>query len=188
MPNGKCYHHGGATPSGLANPNVKHGRHSKDLPTRLAGRYEVAASDPELLKLDSEINLLDALVNERLATLDTGESGAVWRELADLWSEIEKARRSNSITSMLAVLPQIGQLVTRGQADQAARQEILDMIERRRKLVDSEDKRRVRAQQVMTAEQAAVLVSVMADSVRRHVDDPDVRAAIARDIAAVFGR
>lgn len=183
-----CAIHGGKTPSGLANPNLKHGRYSKDLPTRLAARYEHAASDPDLLRLDSEIHLLGTLISERLATLDTGESGRIWRELRESWKQYMVARsaRPPDTAGMSDALDRVAELIQRGSADHGARQEIADLIERRRKLVDSEGKRRVQMQQVMTIEQATLLVSVVANSVRRHVDSPEARAAIARDIAAVF--
>lgn len=189
MANGKCYHHGGKSPSGLAHPSTTHGRYSKDLPTRLAGRYERAASDPDLLRLDSEIHLLDTLLNERLAVLDSGESGRIWRELREAWKQYMAARaaRPPDTAGMTDALDRVAELIQRGSADHGARQEITDLVERRRKLVDSEGKRRVQMQQVMTVEQATLLVSVMANSVRRHVDDPEARAAISRDIAAVFG-
>lgn len=182
-----CSIHGGKSPSGLAHPSTKHGRHSKDLPTRLAGRYEVAASDPDLLRLDSELHLIDALMNDRLAVLDTGESGRLWNELGSEWESLEAAQRAKDQAGTVASAQRIKSLIKRGQADHGARTEILDMIERRRKLVDSEGKRRVQAQQVMTTEQATLLVSVVATSVQRHVSNPAERAAIARDIAAVFG-
>src|SRR4051812_27426822 len=45
MANGRCRLHGGKTPSGVASPNLVHGRFSKDLPTRLLARFEEALSD-----------------------------------------------------------------------------------------------------------------------------------------------
>lgn len=180
MANGKCYHHGGKALVGLAHPSTKHGRYSKDLPTRLAGRYAEAINDPDLLQLDSEIHLTDALIRDRLSTLDTGESGRLWRDLNGTWKEFAVARRTGDTAAMTAALGEIERLIGRGVADWASRQEVLDMVERRRKLVDSEGKRRVQMQQMITAEQATLLFSAMADVVMRHVDDPHVRAAITR--------
>lgn len=62
MPNGKCYRHGGATPIGPANANFIHGRHSKMLKDvkGLGAHYDRALEDPDLLRLDAEIALIDA--------------------------------------------------------------------------------------------------------------------------------
>ena len=55
-------------------PRFETGRYSKYLPTRLAGRYEEARADPELLALRDDIALLDTRVAQTVAALDTGES------------------------------------------------------------------------------------------------------------------
>jgi len=39
MANGRCRMHGGKSLRGIASPRFKHGRYSKDLVARLAGRY-----------------------------------------------------------------------------------------------------------------------------------------------------
>lgn len=188
MANGLCYHHGGATPRGHALPQTTHGRYSKDLPTRLAARYEEAANDPDLLQLDSEIHLTDAMIRDRLSTLDTGESGRLWKALKQEWSAFAAARRTGDTAAMTVSLAQIEALINRGVADWSARQEILDMVERRRKLVDSEGKRRVQMQQMITPDRAMLLVSALADTVMRHVSDADIRAAIARDVERLITR
>jgi len=188
MANGLCYHHGGATPRGHALPQTTHGRYSKDLPTRLAARYQEAANDPDLLQLDSEIHLTDAMIRDRLSTLDTGESGRLWKALRQEWSAFALARRQGDTAGMTESLAQIEALINRGVADWSARQEVLDMVERRRKLVDSEGKRRVQMQQMITPDRAMLLVSALADTVMRHVSDADIRAAIARDVERLITR
>ena len=74
MANGRCRIHGGLQPQGIARPGFKTGRYSKYLPARLAGRYEEAASDPELLALKDDIALLDTRIAQTVSALDTGES------------------------------------------------------------------------------------------------------------------
>jgi hypothetical protein len=57
-----CYHHGGRTPRGTASPHFQHGRYSRDLPTRVAARYEEAKADTELVSLRQEIALVDVRI------------------------------------------------------------------------------------------------------------------------------
>ena len=180
----RCVLHGGATPRGLALPQTTHGRHSRDLPTRLAGRYQEAANDPDRLRLDAEIVLVDTLINERLSTLDTGESGRIWKELREAWKLYVTSRSMGpaGAAGMSDALDQIEHLIQRGSADYGARQEIMELIERRRRLVDSEGKRRVAAREMMTLEEAALLIHTIGDSIVRNVPDPSARDAIARDI------
>ena len=188
MANGKCYVHGGPTPRGRALPQTTHGRYSKDLPTRLAARYEEARSDPDLLNLNAEIHLTYAMLTEALRGMDQGEAGRLWRDLKTTWDALQEANRQRDGDAAKQALSEIGRLIARGVADAAARSEVLDIVERRRKLVESEAKRRTAMQQMITAERLMVLVSAVTDVVMRHVDDPRQRAAIAADIGAIISR
>lgn len=186
MANGKCYVHGGPTPRGRALPQTTHGRYSKDLPTRLAARYEEARTDPDLLNLNAEIHLTYAMLTEALRGMDQGEAGRLWRDLKTTWDALQEANRQRDGDAAKQALSEIGRLIARGVADAAARSEVLDIIDRRRKLVESEAKRRTAMQQMITAERLTVLIARVADIVVRHVDDPRTRAAISADIGSLL--
>src|SRR4051794_20502728 len=79
--NGRCRNHGGASLPSIASPTLRTGRYSKDIPTRMAARYQEAQADPELLMLRDEIALLDSRLSDVLSRVDSGESGAVWAEV-----------------------------------------------------------------------------------------------------------
>ena len=186
MPNGRCRMHGGKIPRGAASPHFVTGRYSKDLPTRLAARYEEARNDPDLLNLNAEIQLTYALLGEALKGMDHGESGRLWSELKATWDEFQDANRAQDKEGSRLALVAMGDLIKRGVADAAARSEVLGIIERRRKLVESEGKRRTAMPQMITAERLMVLVSAVVDVVMRHVDEPRVRAEISADIGALL--
>lgn len=186
MANGKCWVHGGPTPRGFALPQTIHGRHSKDLPTRLAGRYTASRNDPDLLNLSEEIALTDAFIEDARRGLDHGQSGRLFAELKAVWNELEAARRAKDAEGMQQAIAEIGTLIRHGVASYAARSEAADLIERRRKLVDSEGKRRVAMQDTITSEKAMLLVSSLVAAVNRHVDDRDIRIAIAADFGAII--
>lgn len=147
-----CYHHGGKSPKGLAHPSTKSGRYSKYLPARLAERYEAALTDPDLLALRDEIALTDADVGRILEHLDTDEPTDP--EDRKLWLAVNEANRDR----------------------------LQQLIEQRRRLVETERKRLVDLQQMMTAEQAMLFLSAVVDIVRRHVSDRNVLAAITADV------
>ena len=188
MANGRCRMHGGTALKGAASPRFSTGRYSKDLPTRLAARYEEARTDPDLLNLNAEIQLTYALLGEALKGMDHGESGRLWAELKATWDEFQEANRAQDKEASRLALVAMGDLITRGVADAAARSEVLNIIERRRKLVESEGKRRTAMQQMITAERLMVLVAAVVDVVMRHVDEPRVRAEISADIGALLSR
>jgi flagellar motility protein MotE (MotC chaperone) len=111
-----CRVHGGATPRGIASPHFKTGRHSRDLPTQLSGRYLEAITDAELLSLRDDIALVDTRISELLDTLPDNPKA---------WDEIN------------------------------------ELIETRRRLADSERRRLVDLQQMMTAEQAMTMMECL---------------------------
>jgi hypothetical protein len=65
----------------------------------------------------------------------------------------------------------------------ACRAELAGLMDQRRKLVESERKRHLEAQEILTAEQARMLFAEIVMAVRRHVTDRQVLAAISADFA-----
>lgn len=180
-----CVVHGGKTPRGHALPQTKDGRHSKDLPTRLAARYDASRTDPELLNLTDEIALADALIEDARRGLDHGESGRLFRELKASWDALQHAQREKDAAGVQMAMAEIGALIRQGVGAYAARDETMGLVERRRRLVDSEQKRRVAMQDMVTSEQALLMIGRITSAVRRHVSDPGILAAIAADLGGI---
>lgn len=147
----RCRMHGGKTPRGVALPQTKHGRYSKDMPTRLLARYEEAVTDPELLNLSAEIALTDAMTRDVMESLES-----------------VKASEKDEINKHF--------------------HRLTNLTEHRRKLVETEQKRRVAMQNMITAEQGGLMIATLLDSVRRNVSDPRAIEAIAADVARDLGR
>ena len=185
MPNGRCRMHGGKSALGPAAGNYKTGRYSKYLPTRLAERYQEAQADPDLLDLRHEIALLDARLSDILGRVDTGESGTVWVRLQAALADFKKARGGAGLQDAAEAFGRIQELIQHGAADHEIWAEVRSHLDQRRKLVDSERKRLVEMQQMITSERAMILLAVVVDTIRKHVTDRGVLAAIAADIGAL---
>lgn len=183
-----CRVHGGMTPNGIASPHYKTGRYSKVLPARLAARYQEARQDTALLELREEISLTDTRLSDLLARVDTGESGALWRSLMDARMDLIAAKRANDTIGQMQAVNAIMDLISQGHTDYRAWTEIGQVLEQRRKLVESERKRLIEAQQVITAEQAIVFVNAVLLSVREHVSDRSVLSAIQNDMTRLLNR
>jgi hypothetical protein len=175
---GRCRMHGGASLRGVASPTFKHGRFSKYLPVRLAARYREALADPELLKLNHEIALIDARLQDVLTRIDSGESGAAWDAALQAFDSFQRQMRDYDLPGVQTSLTELAQALRRGHADSAAWNEVVDLIEHRRHLVDSIVRHQVQAQQVLALDQAMLLISALANSVREHVHDRDTLAKI----------
>ncbi len=122
MPNGRCRMHNGNAAAGIANGNYKHGRNSKYLtaiPSRLKTAYRQLRERDDLLEQSNEIALIDARLRDVLARVDTGEAGALWRDLQAALAEFEKARAKGiaGVPDMNAALERMKMLIERGAND-----------------------------------------------------------------------
>lgn len=183
-----CNMHGGKTPRGAALPQTTHGRYSQDLPTRLASRFAASQADPDLLNLNTEIAVIDARISDVLRRVDTGESGQTWRELKDTYTAMVEAQRAKDGAEVARLLNELGALIRHGHSDYAAWADVRTLIDQRRKLVESEGRRRKDMQDMITSEKAMVLVTSLVATVRRHVHDRDTLARISADLAGLLDR
>lgn len=183
MPNGRCRMHRGKAAVGLAVNTYKDGRYSKYLPTRLKERYQEARTDPDLLALREDIALVDSRLTDLLKRVDTGESGKLWINLREAFNEFGKARTKGDVAEMTARLAEVEGLILRGLVDYAAWEDVGKTLDRRQKLVESERKRLIEMQQVLSVNQAMVLLSAVVETVRKNVTDRKALAAISSDLA-----
>lgn len=179
-----CYMHGGKTPRGAMLPQTKHGKFSKDLPTHLLADYEDERSDPELLNLSDSIAVIRARYRELFRQMETG---SLWGDLEAAWGDMEAAQRAKNGKAVVALVSEIGQIIRRGAADSDKWREITGLMEQERKLIETEQKRRVAMQTMLTAEQGRLVIQALLDSVNRHVSDKRITAAIGADIVSLFG-
>jgi hypothetical protein len=153
----------------------------------LAGRFEDAINDEQLGTLKSEIALLDTRIGEMLANVDTEQYGDIWKETHDGFHRLKSAIRGQDPTQTAAALNDLDAAIKRGYSDMSTWDNILKLIEQRRKLTDSERKRMVDLQQMITAEQSMLLVTTLMRAVKTHVTDRHTLSAIANEIRAVTG-
>lgn len=167
----KCHMHGGKSPKGIASPAYQTGRYSKYLPARLMERYQEASQDSELLALREDIALLDTRLADLLKRVDSGEAGAAWKEARAAYKKLSVAIRDGDKTGLLESMADLETVIGRGWSDYMAWSEIQNILDQRRRLVESEQKRLVQGQMVITGEQAMILATALLDSVRRNVSD-----------------
>lgn len=182
MPNGRCRIHGGKTPMGAALPQFKTGRYSKYIPARMAGRYEEARADAELLALREDIGLVDARLGDLLSRVDTGESGKLWSDLQAARLDLIACKKANDIKGQMEALNQIMELIAAGHTDYRAWGEIAAVLDQRRRLVESERKRLVEMQQMISAERMMVLLGAIVGVIQEHVRDRTTLAGITTGI------
>lgn len=181
MPNGRCYLHGGKSLSGAAAPAFKTGRYSKYLPERLAQRYHEAQADNDLLVLRDEIALLDARLGELLGRIDTGESAQRWAGAREAFVTLQQAKDSGDDKKAATAMSALGSILLNNN-DYGIWEDIAALLDLRKRMVESERKRLVEMQQMITAERAMILMAAIVDTIRTHVTDRNALAAISSDL------
>ena len=167
---------------GVASPRFAAGGRSKYLPARLLERYDEAERDEQLLELRGDVALLEARLAELLGRIDTGESGASWKAARGLVRAYRKARAELNDGEADAAVMALEAVIERGLGDYAVWDEIRDVLDRRRKLIESERRRLVEMQQVITYAQAMTFLATVSEAIRRHVTDPAVLAALSAEL------
>jgi hypothetical protein len=183
-----CQVHGGVTPSGVASPHWKTGAQSRIMPTRLLERYGESLTDPDLLALRKEIALCDARLDDLLQRVDTNEAGALWSGLRQAYNNLTAANDAGDAVAAASALNDIGRYISRGQGDYAAWGEIAHWQEHRRRLSETEAKRLVSMQQMISSEKAMALITSIGLIIKRHVTDRDALRAIVQELRALIGR
>jgi len=179
MSNGRCKKHGGMTPSGVASPHFKTGRHSRNLPTRLLERYEEALADPEMHSLEAEIALVDARIDDLLRQTDEGGGGDIFLEIEDAYKAFNYASQDGDKKAMRENLRRLDDAIRRGRSESYVWEEIRSLQEQRRKLVLAEAKRLQMTGQTVTVKNVNLLISALLDAVRQEVKDTRVLARIS---------
>lgn len=195
-----CYHHGGKSLSGLASPRHKTGLYSKSIPVRLLGQYEsLLALGGDLFRLDDETATLTTLIQESLAKMETGESKEAWAKLQSLHSDMTEigAKPTSEKTPEDAQLfnayfAEMGKIINYGNMAYAARDEVVALVENKRRLVSDERRDQAAKYQVMSFDRVLLLLTAMAgsfkQSLEKHLDDDKSRRVILSDTQTFLDR
>lgn len=182
MANGRCYKHGGVSLKGALSPTFKHGRYSKYLKLELARRYQETHDDPELLSLREDVALVTDRIGQLLDRVQSGESGAAWKQIARLWKEFQRQRSAGNVPKMQEALELLNEPLAQGFADHAAWEELGLQLDRRARLAEQEQRRLEKMQATLTVEEAMGLLGTVLDVLKRHVTDQATLDAIGADL------
>jgi hypothetical protein len=177
--------HGGKSLAGITHPNYTVGRYSRYLPARLLEKYQRAVDDEDLTRLDQEIALIEAKTADALERMQqNGEGPQAWRELTTAYANLrrELIRPEPDAERLRSAVIGMDRAVQRGGDEARAWQEILSLIEQRRKLVDTERRRLADEDKAISIERLMILVTAIIDVIRRNVASRETREAMADDI------
>lgn len=183
--------HGGATPRGLDHPRYRGRGYTKDIPARLAERLAKAMEDPQLISMVQEIGLVDARIGELFPKLGTKESADAWRQVhaakaqieaavADVQADLQEKRDpAQAFERLAAATRSVGDALSVAYAERQIWHEILDHVEVRRRLVDTELKREAQLEATMTARQTMTFIGALHLILSEELTDPEAKRRVA---------
>lgn len=179
----KCDRHGAKSPRGVESPHFKHGKFSKDIPTSLLARYEASLADPNLLYLTDLMALMDSRIGHLLQRMGSGE--AVLLEVAGLVKEL----RAHVEGTALGIVERLEAALSAPVEDPDLLWEALETTtEQRRKLTESATKYQQQTENMISLDQFLLLMGAVTSSIKNHVPDPKVRAAIGTELERLMNR
>ena len=178
MPNGRCYHHGGATPKGPALPQYKDGKRSKyQLPPTLTQHVQQLYNDPELLSHRRDLATIVALNTAKLAVVLDLEWLGTLREAA---TQVRTERTPEALNALL-------QAVDAGGDWQRAVQEWVANTEQARRLRDSEVALLTKHNAFVAEEKVLDIIARLVSLVNENVKDRGALSAIAAGVKQITG-
>lgn len=197
-PTTKCKFHGGKSLRGPAHPRYKDGTNSQlalAIPKHMRETFLAIGRRDDLVHLRGEISLLEAREVQLLQNLQGGGSADFWKKIRklrayhdDLQTELESLRAGpgkwsqedidKAQTEIDAVTAEILGMIDMGAHDADVWREILEAVEMRRRLSDTERRRLEMLQAFLTPEQALAFASHLVSIVRDVVDDRRQLSAI----------
>lgn len=165
---GRCYYHQGG-PSGPRNGNFKHGAYSRHLPTRIAADFEAIVKDKELAELDYDIALVQTRIIDLIGRVEHGESGELWNELHQAAAAFQASIKEGDAPEVKKAVEKIYNLTLRGKGDIEIWQEVVQMVDVKRRLVDSNARLAEKRGRQMTTERAYTLLAYVDSGLKKAV-------------------
>lgn len=184
----RCYHHGGKSLRGVEHYNWKGGRKgmvASLLPGHLAEAFKALVEDPDLLALDADLAIADLQQRELLVALRQGaDPMQALRDVREHLADLHTAAAEGDLERLAEVAQAIADAVERGSVQADTLDRLARVSERRRKLADTERKRRESMQAYISAEEAraynSMVISLITTTASEVLQSADARTFLAR--------
>lgn len=181
-----CRYHGGLSLEGIASPNAKDLKYSKALPKRMLARYREALKDETALHQKHEIAMVEARIEDLIKKADEGVSYKLLELLRKYALAYQRAWRRDDAAQMASSLTDLFNAIERDWQDYATWDDIKKWVTTAQRLRESERKRLLEEQQMMRRDEVMGLMHSVAESVKRHVTDPEALRGISLDIGKLL--
>ncbi len=189
MKNGRCRVHGGKSrPPGPGHHAYKHGRQSKlKIPEHLQERIKEELANEHLLNLREDIATIRVRSTEVLSRLGELADLDSLDEMLRITGEIETALDSDRSDEARARMKSLRSSLEKCRNHEHSWSQFERLTERRRRLVSTERDQSLKAGQLITVNQAILLMDRLVSVVVEHVTDPLAIESMQREYAMLVG-
>lgn len=177
-----CAVHGGKSPKGAASALFKTGKYSKYLPARMLAAYESSLNDPQLLDLKQSVALIDARLTDLLSRVDSGESGALWMAVVGTYNHLRKTYRGGDHVQIMKAFAVMDEVINKAIDDYAAWGEIGQLLDARRKHVETQQRVELQGERAVPAEQLMTFMGAVLHLIQTSVSSQQEKQRIADGI------
>lgn len=174
----KCAMHGGKSTGA---PFRAGGRYSGKLPQRLEQMYQELRANPELIHLNDDVALLEVRIAEVLQNIEEHFNAKYLEDLMTAYNQCLKGGDEGA-----AAFIRLGDLIKQGRAYAASWNEIVGLIDAKRKVARVQMQHVEKMQQVVPAMELFRLVTELLRIVLHYVPDATEQAKIGRDFDLVM--
>jgi hypothetical protein len=180
---GRCHLHGGRSLKGVDHPAFEHGKYSKysNIPDVLKTDYERFVQDEEILDLNADIALADSIINDLLSKINSHKESDHWYSLMTAaFTRLHQTHQIDPSSQQLeSLIADLGVALYEGQEEREAYKDIIKLQGEKRRLHDTELKRRIALHGMVKVERVRAFVKYVISVIREEVPDRRIRSKIA---------
>lgn len=185
-----CERDGGKSLRGEAHPNYQGKGYSRFVPTELGPQVEEFLRQEDPLSLLQSISTWEGRADQLLRTLEeAGDPGQLFKDIRKVWGQLWAAMDADRFDTAMRYRNSIEAMLDQGSAVSKTWDGVQAADDMKRKLIDSEDKRRERQRGYVTAEQLRFRDIAIRQAVIESMDlieDKELQTEVRRFIAKRF--
>lgn len=171
-------------------PAFKGGRGTvmlKNLPHNLHKAFMASLNDPDQISMESEIALMDSRISALLGQLKEKTGGRVLHRLDNVLPVMEALLHDSEpdIYELRDEFEKLNAIVVAGQDEELIWEQLAVNLELRRRLTETDQKRKYQLSKVLQAKEVDTLVYTILTIIRRLEPDVKIRSAIGREVLAL---
>ncbi len=163
-------------------------KYLRAIPDDLIQIFEQIDSTPDSLTVDNEVDLLALRIYELIKENDYPVL-KLWVELKKKFDAYKRARKKGDVAAGLEALSEFDGLLSKGIVSSYKWDEIMRLIETRRKMIDTHTKSKLAEQEMMSMEAVRELITIygkkISDVIRDKVPDKLLQESLAEAIIEV---